>query len=1192
MTYDRRAAQSGHEESPAEDVGEIEVAEWIILILAFDTYYRTLKEKTGVRDPIDPVVQKGLSIVHAVNSQHGEAFHAFLTEHMPSPSLKTMLAKAFRFGSTRVGLPRQALQLRMVLSRGGTGVVRKVFKTNRAIQEVKTAISASQYSDGAEALDKFAVLSIRNGRIRGWIDLANKSAGSGNFQNAVDAATTAVQDETKAVANEHQKKEAAPLVSEEAHTSAQEHSDRLIAVQQTATDAAKKALSVSGEADVPPNKSEVIGIAAAAAVATVAAQDTAIPETLRKLDPEQRDAALTNGKVLVAAGAGAGKSTTLVARVSHLVKDKHVSPSRILACSFNTAAAEELKEKFRKALGDDQGSKVICGTMNSLFNSFIIGNPKTGFSGYGTPQEKSMLTGNRLISPDRNKGGGSQKDDDEIRGKKPTPLNVTIAIRGIWGGCDPLVLAKHLNAPPKLFEEGPPKAKLMNVYMAKWQGNDVSLQEARATAEKPDAILASFWYELYLGLKGDLGPSWRPPCGADSKQYAKFMGDFRKGGERLGDMNDQIKILRDILKRDPAARKALQEKFDHLLVDECQDLNKVNHEVFKYMSEHIDPKAKDKSIWMVGDDKQSIYQFRGAQPEMFTAFHKDPGWQTRMIRTNYRCEPEIVNIANKLIANNPDQIPMEARANPTKPSGEASIVMDVPDSNATAAITTIGRIRKDMDTDASKRPEDYAVLARTNAELNDFETACIINEIPYTRRGGKGFLDAPESKAVLSYIDLAGGTDYEKKAESLTQAILSPDHGAFLGPADVEKAVKATLDDVARMERVNIKAVDPSELVRNRQYVRLLADNLKRKYKIATINGAKGPGGQPDTRKGEWIYNKRVDELAGELMNMGHQITDIGNLLRNPQAKTTDLFTFILDEVKGTKTGWDAVKRQPTTETTSLRDHISERIALFSDDDDDDSDATAEEEKPEIGEDGLVVEKEKEEGQPPEEGKGLGAVQFLYALMEQNKNDIDAATDPALASGFQKKLTRYAELAQKLRVDPWKWAEQQKKITDPKLRQTKLPALTLSTVHSVKGREWPNVTVMMPAGKFPMERKPKPGDPPPDPIEVEKERKAERNLAYVAVTRAAKNLEIHAIPMVKPKQPPYFSVFVNEMGLVPGENVPKKGVPIGTDDDSDPTGEKTASVDDGSFDNDEQAIVASLYETLPSEPIAYDRRTT
>ncbi len=97
------------------------------------------------------------------------------------------------------------------------------------------------------------------------------------------------------------------------------------------------------------------------------------------------------------------------------------------------------------------------------------------------------------------------------------------------------------------------------------------------------------------------------------------------------------------------------------------------------------------------------------------------------------------------------------------------------------------------------------------------------------------------------------------------------------------------------------------------------------------------------------------------------------------------------------------------------------------------------------------------------------------------------------------------------------------------------PAITLSTVHSVKGAEWKNVTVLMPQGIFPLERKRKPDEPPPDPVEEAARIKSERNLAYVALTRAAKNLEI-LCPGEKGMSP-----FVHEAGLHAGQNVEKPG---------------------------------------------------
>jgi superfamily I DNA/RNA helicase len=542
------------------------------------------------------------------------------------------------------------------------------------------------------------------------------------------------------------------------------------------------------------------------------------------------------------------------------------------------------------------------------------------------------------------------------------------------------------------------------------------------------------------------------------------------------------------------------------------------------MSEHIAPDSTNRSIFMIGDDKQSIYQFRGARPELFRGLYDKEGWTTRMIRTNYRCQPEIVEAANNLIAIDTDRIPMEARADPRKDRGRASIQVSTPETNVDAAIDTIGRFRKDIDEGAE--PEDFAVLARTNAELNDFETACIINEIPYLRRGGRGFLEAPESRAVIGYLDLAAGNDYEKMKRSLVAVLMKPDRSLFIGPDDVERAVNDAIDDVARRERVDVKSVRPDILL-DSKYVTLLADKLKQPYRLKIINSVPN-----DPRKGEWMYQKRVEELATNLKGLSANIRDLRDYIEEDHP-TTELLSYVLDNMTSRVTGWDRISRREVTTTTTLREQITNDVATFSDEDDD---VEEEKETPEgeVNEEGLLPTKTKEELEK-EERKGLGAVQFLYALKEPNANDQENLTDPTLAKGFVRKLDRYSKIAETLRIDPVKWEKEQSKIADEGKRKVKPPAITLSTVHSVKGAQWTNVTVMMPKGIFPFEPKRKPDEPEPDPIEEAARMKAERNLAYVALTRAAVNLEV-SCPLQSGMSP-----FVFQAGLQVGENVPKPG---------------------------------------------------
>lgn len=1054
-----------------DEVGELEVAEWLILLFAFDTYYRTLKESTGANDPSDPVIQKGVMLIRTVNSMHGDSFHGFLETHMPTDSMKKMLSKALRLGTTRVGLPRQALQLRTILSRGGAGTLRKVFKTNRAIQEIKTAMNASCLDAGAAALDKFAVISIRNGRIRAWIDLAAKTAGSGTFQDAVEAATSAVQDEVPTLTVDHAKKTAGPVLSEEAHAAADTHKNRLDAIQDTAAAAAKTALAVSGTPDAPPTKSEVVGIATAAAVA-IKAQD--VPESLKGLDPEQLDAALTDGKVVVMAGAGSGKTTTVTARAAYLVKERKVNPARLFVVSFNRKAARELRERIAARVGDDTLKQMNVGTMHGMFRKFVVEN--------GNPEEKAALT-TWLMTPPSKKAG----NPDQRPGRAPGPAAFFGYMARIWKEC---------------FNEDPPR-KAGNVIQS-WMMNDVTPAQAKAQANDPEDAALAEWYQWNLGFKG-VDKAWKPPCVNTNqkagKQWGEFLAKWRDNGKaRLGDFSDMILLFRDLLKRDPTVRRKVQAMFDHVLVDEAQDLNMVQHQIIDMMCEHIGDGSDGKSEWLVGDEVQSINRFVGARPELLTRFHGMAGWKTKTIKTNYRCLPEIVDHANTLMTNHPRGVPMEARADATKPRGQASIVVQEPATHAAGALNLISQIKQDIDAGAPL--EDHAILTRTNMEQNDFETACIIQGVPYARKGGTSFLRSPETVVVMSYFNLAVGQDFERMQKSLTEVLNKPNR-FFLRAGESERIVNEVVEKRARKLGVSVKAVNPVDLF-DREGINAFMDAM-----------------DPGQRWESW----KVRATGEELENFGRSLrgirdnVDSGVMVSRDGSKraytTQDLFGDILN-VKG-------VPEKRGDQPPALRDVLMPSVGGH----------------------------EEESDAPPDPDddpskKPVGNVVFLFQIAQPDPDHPE--TDPSDPKKFKARIDKLVAASKDLRVDLDAWDAEQQKL--PPSERKAPPCVTLSTIHSVKGAQWNNTAVVMAKGVFPFEPKAKPGQEELSPeaqakIDAERaeEYKTERQLAYVAMTRAAKNLTV-----VCPSKSVYGrdagpSPFVAEAGLRTGQNVMGKNDP-------------------------------------------------
>jgi len=1160
MTYSRQrfATQEGFEE--AEDLGEIQVAEYIVFLMAFDTYQRYLDENNYEADDVS---RKGVALLRMADRLSLDSIFKELDKDLPSAAHKRMLARAYQTNLTPNGLARRALQLRTVLSRGGATTMRSIFKTNRALTAVRDAIESSMMDDADAALDKFAVISVRNVRFRDWITVSAETAGSGTFQNAVEVSSKEVADDAKDILSARIKQQGTSPTSEQA---AESDKDQLTRLQAEATEAARKALEVSGETDQPPSKSEVVGIATAAAVAAVTNPDLPnnIPEPLRKLDEEQRAAALTDGRVLVAAGAGAGKSTTLISRMKYLIRDKGVSPSRIFAASFNKMAAVELQEKAIREIGPD-AEGISIGTMHSLFRKFIMQ--------FGTPDEKLVVSDSRMIGLGRR----GQKNEDQAEfvvetesgeteaapgtrrtgGKAPTPSQITYAIKGILKECGPEGISALTGVGPKTAQAIINKgfsAKGCKKYVENWKGNNLDFKTARDGADTVEEFQAAIWYEMYLGLKGDLGPAWKPPCG-QSNTFGRYIKNFGVGDQykqlpRYGDSDDMIRLFRDILKRNPDARKTVQDRYDHICVDEAQDLNVVQHEIFSLMSEGFEGK-KEKSLWMVGDDKQSIYQFRGARPSLFSDMAGKEGWNNRLIQTNYRCEPEIVEAANRIAANNTNQIPMTCRANPKKPHGKASIDVLSPEDYTDGAYQVFQDFDKQME--LGKSPNSFAVLARTNAELNAFEDQCILREIPYKRSKGSGFLESPETSSVLGYMDLAMSNDNAELMDALKSAIGKPDRGTYLSADALNAILDDTLKITASNRETDVRSINPLEFITEPRTARELALRLKEPYRNTMVKAAEklhaNTGNAPwlmeKMRRGggyQWMFNNAVDQMADHLLDMGQQVVQIRRAVK-AGAKTSDVLDMILDNVKVIPRGYVKRGEQPKPEV-SLRQQIKEDRA-FNRDPEEDDDETASKVVRMDGS-GLTVDR-PDMSQDTDPLAGLGAVRYLYQLAEANEKDRVLGVDPQKGSDFYRKIDRYKHASKELQ-DSSKFPER----------------VTLSTIHSVKGSEWENVALCMSYGFFPPKRKEKveylaevmgyvgEQDPrSPEKYQVgrsalnsirEDPVTAERNLAYVGVTRAKQNLKIvssqeRVSPSMRQGNRPVMGQFVREAGWGVGENV-------------------------------------------------------
>ena len=113
----------------------------------------------------------------------------------------------------------------------------------------------------------------------------------------------------------------------------------------------------------------------------------------------------------------------------------------------------------------------------------------------------------------------------------------------------------------------------------------------------------------------------------------------------------------ELFLHDPALLELYQNRFHYFLIDEFQDVNKVQYELIKLLSE------KSKNVCAVGDDDQSIYSFRGSNPQYLREFEKDfPHAKVVILNENYRSTHEIVSTANKMISENKHRRPKKMHA--------------------------------------------------------------------------------------------------------------------------------------------------------------------------------------------------------------------------------------------------------------------------------------------------------------------------------------------------------------------------------------------------------------------------------------------------------------------------------------------------------------------------------------------------
>ncbi|MCB9803157.1 ATP-dependent helicase [Candidatus Nomurabacteria bacterium] len=440
----------------------------------------------------------------------------------------------------------------------------------------------------------------------------------------------------------------------------------------------------------------------------------------KELNSEQyRAVTAPDGPHLILAGAGSGKTRTLVYRVAYLI-EQGVKPEKILLLTFTNKAANEMMSRVAELLHWQDKNKLPIwgGTFHSIANRLL--------RFYGA---KIGIQNNFNIL-----------DEDDA---KSLLKNIISEFFG------------HLAANRR------PNASLAKELISFSINSRISLAEALE-------IKFSEW-QNFLEL------------------FEKVAAEYQKRKKLSNVLDfDDLLLYWKILTEDSEMQKIFDQKWQYVLVDEYQDTNTLQAEIIFNLSKN------HQNILVVGDDAQSIYSFRAANIQNILDFPKVfPRATVYKLETNYRSTPEILALANEIIALNTNQFAKNLQAILTSYVKPELIALE---NNLREAKWIADRIEALI---AEGVPAiEIVVLFRASHHSQSLEMELNRRGIAYQMRGGLRFFDRAHIKDILAWLKVLTNT----KDEVAWARILNLYPG--IGPATAQK-IYAQVSGLESLENID-----------------------------------------------------------------------------------------------------------------------------------------------------------------------------------------------------------------------------------------------------------------------------------------------------------------------------------------------------------------------------------------------------
>lgn len=570
---------------------------------------------------------------------------------------------------------------------------------------------------------------------------------------------------------------------------------------------------------------------------------------LKKLNKSQRKAVLTiDGPLLVVAGPGSGKTEILSMRVAEILRKTQARPTNILCLTFTDAAAQNMRERLTKLIGD-RAYQVSIHTFHNFCVDVIRSHGEFFYHGAtfspADPVTKIALLENifnnlshdnplRSYHPEEGfvylKAVQSAIEHVKRAGLRPEEIlqiieDNKLAFENVQKHLIP-VFEKRLgkdsiseikSASEKFTDISSKRKRLfdLDIYHPLEEAIALSLAEAIAKAEQEEKNEPlSKWKTKYL-KKDDTGKVvWKDELNITKmSSFVEIYKTYQSELYRLGyfDFDDMILDVISALQKEPRLRYELEEQYQYLLVDEFQDTNNAQMRIISQLTSSPNHEGKP-NIMVVGDDDQAIYKFQGAELSNILDFqHRYKDVEMVTMTDNYRSTQDILDIAMSVIRKGEKRlenlIPDLSKQLVSKGGVESGNIHYKIFETALHEYKYVADTIKQLISDGHE-PNDIAVIARKHGNLEDL--------VPYMKQAGvpikyereQSVFAEPHIREIIviaRYIaSIVGAGQHENVRDDLLPQILSFEFWK-LSRLDIWKiSLKAKKENISWLEAMQL----------------------------------------------------------------------------------------------------------------------------------------------------------------------------------------------------------------------------------------------------------------------------------------------------------------------------------------------------------------------------------------------------